>query len=86
MFISISSRTTEGMDILVGTNNLKTGGEYYEVEYFKMHEDYNFVKRSGDIGVIRIAGKFKFNDKVQPVRLSSVEVPEGIQVCEYKYK
>lgn len=72
------------MDILVGTNNLKSGGDYYEVEYFKMHEDYSFVRRSGDIGVIRIAGKFKFNDRVQPVKLSPHEVPDGLQASECK--
>lgn len=72
------------MDIMVGTNNLKKGGDYYEVESFKMHEDYNFARRSGDIGVVRIYGKFKFNDRVQPVKISPNAAPEGLQVCEYK--
>lgn len=72
------------MDIMVGSNNLNTGGDYYEVEYLKMHEDYNFARRSGDIGVVRIFGKFKFNDRVKPVKLSRNEVPEGVQASEYK--
>lgn len=72
------------MDIMVGTNHMKKGGDYYEVESFKMHEDYNFARRSGDIGVVRIYGKFKFNDRVQPVKISPNKAPEGLQVCEYK--
>lgn len=49
-----------------------------------MHENYSFARRSGDIGVVKIFGKFKFNDRVQPVRLSSHEVPEGTEASEYK--
>lgn len=72
------------MEILVGTNNLKSGGKYYQAEYLKMHEEYNFAARSGDIGVIRIMGKFKFDAKVQPIALSSEDVPDGVEACEFK--
>lgn len=73
------------MEILVGTNNLKSGGEYYQAEHLKIHSDYKStgMKRLGDIALIRIMDKFNFNDKVQPIELYRDEVPAGVEACEY---
>lgn len=69
------------MEILVGTNNLKSGGKYYRAEVFKIHEDYGKggMKRLGDIAVIRIADKISFNEEVQPIELYRDEVPGGVE-------
>lgn len=73
------------MEILVGTNNLRSGGKYYKAEHFKVHHDYRRVgmKRVGDIAVLRIFDKFNFDEKVQPIELYSGDVPAGGQGCEY---
>lgn len=68
----------------MGTNNLKNGGKYYQAEHFVMHEDFKprKMKRAGDIAVLRIIGKFNFNDEVQPIELSPIEVENGAEAGE----
>lgn len=72
------------MEILVGTNNIKSGGKYYRALVFKIHEDYNTggMKRLGDIAVIRVAENISFNEKVQPIELYPNEVPGGVEASK----
>lgn len=82
----VSGKSTLGMEILVGTNKIRNGdGKYHQAEHFKVHEDYkkNAVKRIGDIAIIRIMGKFDFNDKVQPIELSIEDAPNGAVAGRY---
>lgn len=73
------------MEILVGTNNLWSGGKYHRALVFKMHEDYGTggMKRLGDIAVLRVAEKFSFNEEVQPIKLYPNEVPAGVEARKY---
>lgn len=70
-------KSTLGIEILVGTNNLKSGGKYYHAEHFKIHEDYHKGRHLNDIAVLRVIGKFEFDENVQPIELSREHVPEG---------
>lgn len=56
------------MTILVGTNNLKSGGKQYKVSKLIAHEKYNQPHFAFDIGLILIDGEIEFNDIVQPIK------------------
>ena len=75
----VSGRDPNSLDILVGTNDLKNGGTYYEVDKFIMHENYNGTF-AYDVAVIRVKETIKFNDRVKPIELSSEEVQDGTDV------
>lgn len=66
--------------ILVGTNDLKSGGKYYDVEKFVAHEKYDNPQYAYDIAVIKVKGLIEFNEKVQPIKLSQKEVPDGVEL------
>lgn len=57
--------------MIVGTNDLKTGGIRYNVKQLIMHEKYNQPLAANDIGLIKIDGTIKFDDKVQPIKYSN---------------
>lgn len=58
------------MEIVVGTNDLKSGGTRYKVERFIGHEKYDKPQFAFDIAIIRVKGEIEFNDKVQPIKYS----------------
>lgn len=62
--------------ILVGTNDLKTGGKYYTAKRFVLHESFNNPRLSYDIALIQVKQTIEFNDRVKPIELSSEEVPD----------
>lgn len=64
--------------ILVGTNDLKAGGIYYQAERYVIHESYNNPRLANDIAVLRVRGPITFTEKVQAIEYSSEEVPDGI--------
>lgn len=66
------------MEILTETNNVKSGGKYYRVEYFKVHKEYVPIKHMNDIAVIRINGQFDFsNDKIDKIELAKSSASDG---------
>lgn len=65
------------MEILVGTDNLKSGGKYYPVGRLFKHDDYDKDLHRNDLTVIRMQEKFEFGDHIQPIELSSKEAPDG---------
>lgn len=65
------------MSILVGTNDLQSGGDEYDVEKYMAHEKHDNPLYANDIAVIKIKGSIEFNKKVQPIKLLSEEVPDG---------
>lgn len=73
-------KSTRGVEILVGTNNIKTGGKYYAAEQLKLHEDFVNLHRLYDMAVVRVTEKIEFNDKVQPIELSPDRVPNNAVV------
>lgn len=66
--------------ILVGTNDLRTGGKYYDVEKFIQHEDYNNPGYANDIALVKVKGTIEYSEKVQPIKLSQKEVEDGAEV------
>lgn len=63
--------------MIVGTNDLKTGGIQYNAEQLIMHEEYNQPLGSNDIGLIKINGTIEFDEKVQPIKYSDKIVDVG---------
>lgn len=59
------------MSVVVGTNDLKSGGTRYKIEKFVGHEKYDKPEFANDIALIRVDGEIKFNDKVQPIKYSN---------------
>lgn len=68
----------EYFKILVGTNDLSNGGQLYDVEKYIAHEDHDNPQFAFDIAVIKVKGSIQFNDKVQPIKLLSEEVSDGV--------
>lgn len=56
--------------VIVGTNDLETGGRQYSARQLIMHEEYNQPLGSNDIGLIKIYGTFQFDEKTQPIKYS----------------
>lgn len=74
---SIMSNDTGNFRILVGTNVLSKGEKYYAIEKWINHEKWNQPKLANDIALIRLNETIEFNDRVQPIKLSSEEIPDG---------
>lgn len=70
------SQAAENLRILVGTNDLREGGTYYNVEKLIRHQNYNSPSFANDIALIKIVGEIDFNDKVQPIEVASEDVPD----------
>lgn len=73
----LSAKQPSAIHVLVGTNDLQNGGEFYKAERFVLHESYNNPYYAYDIALIEVKGSIVFNDKVQPIEISSEEVPAG---------
>lgn len=64
--------------ILVGTNNLKNGTNFHQVEEVIIHNRYSIpYLPHNDIALARVDKKFEFSPKVQPISFSKNEVPEN---------
>lgn len=66
--------------ILVGTNSLKAGEDYYDVEEKIEHEKYFDPPLAYDIAVVRVNGSIEFSEKVQPIKLSTKELPVRTEI------
>lgn len=77
---SISFRRPGDIEILVGTNDLNSGGQRYKVQKVIQHERYNQPSFANDIGLVRIDGRIKFNEKVQPIKYSNKFVDGGAEL------
>ena len=71
------STNVQDLEIYVGSIDVRSGGTFYKVEKYKIHDDYNNPPYSHDIGLIRVQGSISFNDKVQPINYSPDRVPDG---------
>lgn len=67
---------TDLMEVLVGTNDLRSNGMRYKVKNYILHQNYSALYKQNDIAVAKIEGKFEFNDRVQPIEFSPEEVPD----------
>ncbi|GBP06442.1 Trypsin-1 [Eumeta japonica] len=64
--------------VLVGTSDLESGGERYNVKTIVKHSKYK-SGRDYDIGLLEIDGTLSFNDKVAPAQLpdKAIKFTEG---------
>lgn len=76
----VQGQNINKFNILVGTNDLNSGGTYYTPEAFEKHENHNHPRFANDVAVIRVKGTIQFNDLVQPIEYSPDEVPNGADV------
>lgn len=84
--ISISNKSniffsgTSNIQVLVGTNDLQSGGTRYKPERFIVHESYNRPNTyQNDIALIKME-KMQFNENVQPIKYSENFVKDGTQL------
>lgn len=77
LYFSLDPR---GIKVVVGTNQWKFGGTHYEVAATIMHEKHGSIKYAYDIGLIRLKSPIEFNNKVQPIKLSSKVVTPGARL------
>lgn len=70
------------MKIVVGTNDLKSGGTQYKVDSFIPHEKYDMPQFANDIALIRVQDEIQFNDKVQPIELNKefIEAESKVEI------
>lgn len=73
----LRSQTVDQLEILVGTNDLESGGVKYKIAQAIKHEKYGTNGFSYDIGVLEVRKEIEFNEKVQPIKYSAEEVPAG---------
>lgn len=65
-------------EILVGTNDLESGGTRYKPRRFIENKKYGgSEKPSYDIGLIHIGGTIEFDEKVQPINYTTNFVQAG---------
>lgn len=76
----VRGRDVNEFNILVGTNDLNSGGTYYKPEAYVKHESFNRPAFANDVAVIRVNGSIEFNDRVQPIEYSPDEVPNDADV------
>uniref|UniRef100_A0A182JP57 Apyrase n=1 Tax=Anopheles christyi TaxID=43041 RepID=A0A182JP57_9DIPT len=65
------------MQVLVGTNDLRSGGQRYTVEKFFVHSRFNMPAFHNDIALVKLISSIQFNDPVQPIAYSERELPEN---------
>lgn len=63
--------------MLVGTNDLNSGGTRYQAQQFITNEGYDQPSFANDIGLLRVDGSIEFNEKVQPIKYSNKFVEGG---------
>lgn len=67
----------KNITILVGTNDLKSGGKYYKAKKAIPHEKYHFPLFGNDIALVQVDEEIEFNEKVQPIKYSDEFIEEG---------
>ncbi|XP_032457056.1 chymotrypsin-2-like [Nasonia vitripennis] len=63
------------IQVYVGANKLNGDKpQVYQAEYLTYHEQFSMNRLANDIGLVRVAKEIEFNEKVQPIALTSVDV------------
>ena len=70
----VEGQTPGQLNVLVGTNSLKEGGQLYESDKFVSHKRYNRPQFHNDIALVRLKSKLQFSDVVKPVEYSEKTV------------
>ncbi|KAM3966657.1 chymotrypsin-2 [Aphomia sociella] len=72
-----AGQSARSIRVVVGTNSLKSGGDYYSVESIIVHDDYNSYLITNDVSLIKVSKDIKFSDKVQPIPLPDHDTEGG---------
>lgn len=65
--------------IVVGTNDLNSGGVHYKPREAIAHEDTDNPSLAFHIGLVRV-DKIEFNEKIQPIKITTNYVEADTQV------
>lgn len=70
------------MTALVGTNDLKKGGDRYKIDKMIKHEGYRLGK--DDIGLVRVEDPIEFNSLVKKITFMEEEVQPNstLELCK----
>ncbi|XP_058464639.1 chymotrypsin-1-like [Malaya genurostris] len=69
--------TVSRMRVLVGTNNLKEGGQKYRVDKFLVHSGYDDPRFHNDIALIKLASQLNFDVNVNAIQCLETVLPEN---------
>lgn len=73
----------KNLQVVVGTNDLKSRGQNYTVRSPIKYEKFKYKESYYDIAMVEVREEIEFNEKVQPIQLSAEEIPEGTIVQFY---
>ncbi|XP_017075153.1 trypsin alpha [Drosophila eugracilis] len=76
---TIGEERLEPKDLLIraGSTFIDFGGDLIEVAALKYHEEFNFITKRNDIGIVRLSKPLQFSKKVWPIPLAGVNPPSG---------
>lgn len=81
----IHSRKPVSIDVLVGTIDLRSGGQRYNVRKTYIHKGYFTPRFAHDIALIRLDEKITFDDKVQPIPLYPHKIDQNLRLQLSKF-
>jgi trypsin len=73
----LAGQKPENLKVLVGTNDLKKGGQKYEVDFVTIHSRYNKPAFHNDIGLLRLKSALVYSELVKPIVYSEHELPNN---------
>ncbi|EDS41558.1 chymotrypsin 1 [Culex quinquefasciatus] len=76
----VDGQTPGQLNVLVGTNSLKEGGQLHESDKFIKHNRYNRPQFHNDIALIRLKSKLQFSDTVKAIGYSEKTVGQDEHV------
>ncbi|XP_055626194.1 chymotrypsin-1-like [Toxorhynchites rutilus septentrionalis] len=76
----VDGETPGEINVLVGTNSLKEGGQLYESEKFIQHKQYNDPQFSNDIALIRLKSELQLAANVSIIEYSEREIGANLSV------
>ncbi|XP_017775823.1 PREDICTED: transmembrane protease serine 11D-like [Nicrophorus vespilloides] len=72
----VVGKSPENMSVVVGTNSLSEGGDWYDIEQFIPHSLYSPYSVKNDIALVRLKEPIEFSDKVKPINLPNEDTNE----------
>lgn len=76
IFVYFPSQDASLITVVTGTNRLDEGGDTYDALKLISHPLYVSFTITNDIGLIKLKEPIKFNDKIKPIKLPTVNTTE----------